>query len=145
VNIIILVILFVIAIPVLWVGWAIFYVLVIAPYKKRTSYLVSRAGPREPGDGFWFTYYEKGKELNFFGEDPENTIYVPNEELWKNTMPDFFRDRYNVIIDRLKRKMGRRMSLKIVDDYNQGGSILYVDYSKTGSERTIKFGVWPDD
>jgi hypothetical protein len=118
--------------PVLWIGWAIFRVLVIEPYKKRTSYLVTRVGPREPGDGFCFTYYEKGKELSFFGQDPENTIYLPDEELWRNSMPDFFRDRYNVVVERLKRKLGRRSSLKIVDDYDKGCSILYVDYSKTG-------------
>jgi hypothetical protein len=140
VNIVLLIILLLIAIPVLWVAWAIFYVSVIEPYKKRTSYLVSRVGPRERGDGFSFTYYEKGKELYFFGENPENTICLPNEELWKNTMPDFFRDRYNVVVPRLKRKMGRRFSLKIVDDYKEGCSILYVDESKTGDERTIKFG-----
>lgn len=139
-NIITLVILLVILIPALWVGWAIFYVSVIELYRKRTSYLVSFHGPRERGDGFCFTYYEKGKELNFFGEDPENTIYLPDEELWRNTMPDFFKDRYNVIVERLKRTMGRRISLKIVDDYNEGCSILYVDYSKAGSERTINFG-----
>jgi len=143
-NIIVLVILIVIAIPVLWVAWAIFYVAVIQPYKKKHSYLVDRAGPRERGDGFCFTYYEKGKQLKFFGEDPENTIYVPNEELWKNTMPEFFRNRYSVVVDRLKRKKGRRFSLKIVDDYNDGATILYVDESKTGNERTIQFGVWPD-
>ena len=139
-NIILLVIVLLIVIPVLWVAWAIFYVLVIVPYKKRSSYLVDRTGPRERGDGFYFNYYEKGKELLFFGEDPENTIYVPNEELWKNTMPGFFKDRYNVIIERLKRKMGRRFSLKVVGDYSEGCSILYVDHFKAGSERTIKFG-----
>lgn len=139
-NIVILVILLVVLIPLSWVGWAVFYVLLLEPYRKRYSYLVSRVGPREPGDGFKFTYYEKGQELNFFGEDPANTIYLPNEKLWKSTMPDFFRDRYDVIMERLKRKMGRGVSVRIVDDFNEDCSILYVDYSKTGSDRTIKFG-----
>jgi hypothetical protein len=137
-NIVVLVILLLIGIPVLWVAWAILYVLVIEPYKKKTSYLVSRQG--QPREGFCFSYYEKGRELYFFGEHPENTIYMPNEELWKKTMPDFFRERYNVVIERLKRKMGRRVSLKVVSEYNEDCSILYVDHSKTGSERTIKFG-----
>ena len=139
-NIIVLVILIVIGIPVLWVAWAIFYVTVIVPYKKRTSYFVDRTGPRERGGGFHFSYYEKGKELMFFGDDPDETFYLPNEELWRSTMPDFFGDRYDVIMERLKRKMGRRISVKFVADYSEDCSILYVDYSKTGSERTIKFG-----
>lgn len=139
-NIIGFVILIVIGIPVLWVAWALFDGFVIGALKKRYSYLVDRTGPIERGGGFYFSYYEKGKELKFFGDDPDETFYLPNEELWRSTMPEFFRDRYTIIMERLRRKMSRRMPLKFVADYTEDCSILYVDYSKTGSERVIKFG-----
>jgi len=145
INIILLVVLLIILIPVLWVVWAIFYVAAIEPFRKRYSYLVSCINPREPGDGFTFSYYEKDEELMFFGDDIENTIFMPDEELWKSTMPEFFRDRYHVIMERLRRKMGRRISVKIVDDYSKGCTILYCDHSKPfGGDRTIQFGVWPE-
>ena len=117
-----------------------FYFDVIEPYRKRTGYLIRYFGGREPSDGMSLTYYERDKELHFFGDDDEKVFYVPNEELWDQTMPDFFKGKQASIVQRLKRHIPKRVSLRIVDTYSGDRSILYVDQSKTGSEKVRNIG-----
>jgi hypothetical protein len=140
VSIVVIVILLIVLIPVLWVGWAIFYVLVIQPYRKRTSYLVDYFGGREPGDGISVEYYEKGKELHFFSDRDEMTFYLPDEELWDRTMPDFFKGKRQIIQERLRREVPRKVAIKASSEYSGDRSILYVDNSKVGQEKVLKIG-----
>ena len=117
-----------------------FYFYVIEPYRKRTGYLVTYFGGREPGDGMSVTYYELDKELHFFGDDEERVFCVPNEDLWDRTMPDFFKGKQASILQRLQRRLPRRVSLRLVDVYSGDRSILYVDQSKSGWEKVQHIG-----
>ena len=117
-----------------------FYLDVIEPYRKRRGYLVRYFGGREPGDGISVTYYERDKELHFFSDRDERIFYVPDEELWERIMPDFFKGKQNSIQQRLKRRIPKRVSLRLVDTYPAGRSILYVDQSETGSAKAQNIG-----
>lgn len=117
-----------------------FYFDVIEPYRKRTGYLVSYFGGREPGDGISVTYYEGDKELEFSSDRDERIFYVPDEQLWDQIMPDFFKGKQATIVQRLKRRIPKRVSLRIVDTYPGDRSILYVDESKTGPEKARRIG-----
>ena len=139
-KIVLISILLIILIPVLWLGWVIFYVLVIAPYRKRTSYLVEYFGGREPGDDISVTYFEKGKELHFFSNRDEMTFHLPNEELWDKTMPDFFKGKHQLVQERIKRKLPRKVAGKPIAEYSGDRFILYVDTSKTGRDRVLRIG-----
>jgi hypothetical protein len=117
-----------------------FYFEVIVPYRKRTGYLIRYFGGREPGDGISVAYYERDKELHFFSDRDERVFYVPDEELWDRTMPDFFKGKQASIVQRLKRRIPRHVSLQFFDNYPADRSILYVDQSQTGSEKVRNIG-----
>ena len=117
-----------------------FYFDVIESYKKRTRYLVRYFGGREAGDGISVIYYERDKELHFFSDRDENMFYVPDERLWDQTMPDIFRGRQPLIARRIMRQIPKRVSVNFVATYPSDRSILYVDQSKTGSEKVLNIG-----
>jgi hypothetical protein len=124
---------------ILWRA-ARFYVEVIEPYRKRTGYLVRYFGGREPGDGISVSYYERDKELHFFSDRDERIFYVPDEKLWDQTMPDFFKGKQPSIVQRLKRRIPKRVSLRLVDTYPADRSIHYVDQSKPRLEKVRRIG-----
>ena len=122
----------------LWI--ARFYFNVVEPYRKQRGYIVTYFGGREPGDGISVTYYEGDKELHFFSDRDERTFYIPNEDLWDRTMPDFFKGRRDLIVQRLTRRIPKRVAVKVVNIYAGDRSILYIDQSKTGSEKVLNIG-----
>jgi hypothetical protein len=124
---------------VLWRA-ARFYVEVIEPYRKRTGYLTSYFGGREPRDGISVSYYERDKELHFFSDRDERIFYVPNERLWDQTMPDFFKGKQPLVVQRLKHRIPKRVSLRLVDTYPDDRSIHYVDQSKPRLEKVRRIG-----
>ena len=128
------------AAPFLLLWIARLYFDVIEPYRKRTSHLVRYFGGREPGDGMTVAYYERDKELHFFGDDEERIFYIPDEGLWNQTMPEFFKGRQALVVQRIRRRIPRRVALKFVDTYAAAGFILYVDQSKTGPEKAVHVG-----
>jgi hypothetical protein len=128
------------AAPFLLLWLVRFYFEVIEPYRKRTGHLVNYFGGREPGDGISVTYYEGDKELHFFADDEEKTFYLPNEELWNRTMPDFFKGRQAIIRERLRKRIPRRVRIALVEQYREDHLTLCVDNSKSGPERVLTFG-----
>jgi hypothetical protein len=128
------------AAPFVLLRLARFYFEVVEPYRKRKGHVVSYFGGREPGDGISVTYYEGDKELHFFSDRDERIFYIPDEDLWDRTMPDFFRSRQSLIVQRLMPRIPKRVSVKFVNTYPADRSILYVDQSKTGPERVLNIG-----
>lgn len=128
------------AAPFVLLRAARFYFEVIEPYRKRRGYLVQYFGGREPGDGISVTYYEGDKELHFFSDRDERTFYLPNEDLWNRSMPDFFKGKQASISARLRRRIPKRIDLTIINEYQGDRSILYVDQSKTTPDKVIEIG-----
>jgi len=108
------------------------YFNVIEPYRKRTGYLVNTTSH----GGFSVEYYEGDKELHFFSDDCH--FQIPNESLWDQTMPDFFKGRQPLIVKRLRYYLPSRYSFEFVDAYPEDHSVLYVDDSKSGGERAVQ-------
>jgi hypothetical protein len=124
---------------VLWRA-ARFYFEVIEPYRKRTGYLVHYFGGREPGDGISVSYYEGDKELHFFSDRDERIFYLPDEDLWNRSMPDFFKGKQALIRQRVERRIPRRVTVRFMNQYPGDRAILYVDNSKTGPEKVLTIG-----
>jgi len=130
----------IVAVPFVLLWLVRFYFNVVEPYRKQRGYVVTYFGGREPGDGISVTYYERDKELHFFSDRDEKTFYIPSEDLWDRTMPEFFKGRRELIVQRLTRRIPKRVAVKAIDIYDGDRSILYVDQSKTGSAKVLNIG-----
>ena len=74
--------------------------------RKRDGYYVYKRGGAE--DGILF-YSEQGRELQFYFDRRADTIYIPSDAKWKQTMPIWARDHKQQIVDRIKRCVGKRL------------------------------------
>jgi len=74
--------------------------------RKRDGYHVYKRGGAE--DGILF-YSEHGKELQFYFSRSTDTIYIPSDAKWKQTMPVWTQDHKQQIVDRIKQCVGKRL------------------------------------
>jgi len=74
--------------------------------RKRDGYYVYKRGGAE--DGILF-YSEQGKELQFYFDRRTDTIYIPSDNKWKQTMPVWAQDYKQQIVDRIKQCVGKRL------------------------------------
>jgi hypothetical protein len=73
--------------------------------RRREGYYIYRRGGAEGGTLF---YEEEGKSLEFYFDRTNNTIYIPSDLKWKESMPSWARERKNEIITRIKTRIGKR-------------------------------------
>jgi len=74
--------------------------------RKRDGYYVYKRGGAE--DGILF-YSEQRRELQFYFDRRMNTIYIPSDTKWKQTMPIWAQNNKQQIVDRIKQCVGKRL------------------------------------
>ena len=74
--------------------------------RKKYGYYVYKRGGAENGILF---YSEHGRELQFYFDRKANTIYIPSDAKWKETMPIWAHDYKQQIVDRVKKCVGKRL------------------------------------
>jgi hypothetical protein len=74
--------------------------------RKRDGYYVYKRGG--PEDGILF-YSELGRELQFYFDRRTNTIYIPSDDKWPQTMPAWAQDYKQRIVGRVKQCVGKRL------------------------------------
>lgn|SRR5689334_15764665 len=74
--------------------------------RKRDGYYVYKRGGAE--DGILF-YSEHGRELQLYFDRRTDTIYIPSDGKWKQTMPAWAQDDKQQIVDRIKQCVGKRL------------------------------------
>lgn len=74
--------------------------------RKREGYYVYKRGGAE--DGILF-YSEQGRELQFYFDRRTDTIYIPSDAKWRQTMPGWAHDHKQQVVDRIKQCVGKRL------------------------------------
>jgi len=74
--------------------------------RKKDGYYIYKRGGAE--DGILF-YTEQGRELQFYFDRRKNTIYIPADGKWRETMPAWAHDYKGQIVDRIKECVGERL------------------------------------
>ena len=74
--------------------------------RKRDGYHVYKRGGAE--DGILF-YADRGRELQFYFDRRTDTIYIPSDTKWRQTMPAWAQDHKQQIVDRIKLCVGKRV------------------------------------
>ena len=73
---------------------------------KRDGYHVFRRGGAEGGIIY---YNENGRTLQFYFDRLADTIYFPSEAKWREVMPYWAHDHRQQIVDRVKKRFGKRL------------------------------------
>jgi hypothetical protein len=74
--------------------------------RKREGYYVYKRGGAE--DGVLF-YCEQGRELQFYFDRRTDTIYIPSDVKWRQTMPAWAQNYKQQVVDRIKQCVGKRL------------------------------------
>ena len=74
--------------------------------RKKRGYYIDKSGGAE--DGF-IVYHEGGKSVKLYFDRAQDTIYVPSDAKWKETMPEWAKEKKHEIIARIKKQIGTRL------------------------------------
>lgn len=74
--------------------------------RRREGFHVYKRGGSEDGV---LIYKEGEKSLQIYFNRLEDIIYIPSVGIWKETMPDWARERRDEILVRIKKRVGKRL------------------------------------
>jgi len=73
-------------------------------------------GGAEDGD---LVYVERGNKLRLYFQRPARTIYVPSDSKWVEMMPDWAKQRRDVIMNRIRGDIGKHWRFVDTDNIDR--------------------------